>query len=205
MKKKSRDKNRVVVVSWSNCCLFYVGKSPRRNNFGRCCWGVPRVPASSRSASGAVCKIDIPLGLYLEESVESPPSPAVSPSPALSDDGEFFMKIYDRAEILLLKDWMEHTRILRGGVGYFVLSPLISERLKSFLGVLYGPQWEAKFLRGDPMLQAYLGAYVSCYYGLTGFQRVQWDRLFPAGPRWSSGLSWRRWLSPAASSRWSRP
>ena len=115
------------------------------------------------------------------------------------------MNIYGRTEKLLLKDWMEHTGILRGRVGYLVLSPLISERLKFFLGALYGPQWQAKFIRGNEMLQAQLEAYVSCYSGLTGFQRVQWDRFFPTGPRWSSGLSWRRWLSPAASSRWSRP
>ena len=33
------------------------------------------------------------------------------------------------------------------------------------------------------MMLAQLGAYVSGYWVLTGFQRSQWDRLFPA---WTS-------------------
>ena len=122
---------------------------------------------------------DIPLGLDVGEPFGSPPPPE-SPSPALSDDGEVFMDIYDRAELLLLQDWVEHTRFMQGGVAYVVVSPLITERLKTFLQVLYGPQWEAKFLRGGEMLLAQLGAYVSGYSVLTGFQREQWDRLFPA-------------------------
>ena len=89
------------------------------------------------------------------------------------------MNIYARAELLLLKGWMEQTWIMRGEVGYLVVLPLISERLKTFLRVLYGPQWKAKFLRTGEMLLAQLGAYVSGYSGLTGFQREQWDRLFP--------------------------
>ena len=56
------------------------------------------------------------------------------------------MNIYDRAELFLLKDWMERTLIMQGGVGYVVVSPLISERLETLLQVLYGPQWEAKIL-----------------------------------------------------------
>ena len=136
-------------------------------------------PTVAEQPGGPVVGIDIPLGLDIEEPVGSPPPPSESPSPALSDDGEVFMNIYDRAELLLLQDWMEHTRIMQGGVGYVVVSPLISERLKIFLQVLYGPQWEAKFLKGGEMLLAQLGAYVSGYSVLTGFQREQWDRLFP--------------------------
>ena len=35
----------------------------------------------------------------------------------LSDDGELFMTIFDRSDLQLLKDWMEHTRFMREGVG----------------------------------------------------------------------------------------
>ena len=68
------------------------------------------------------------------------------------------MNIYDRAELSLLKDRMEHTRIMHGGVAYLVVSPLISETLKNFLEVLYGLQWETKFLSGGKMLLAQIGA-----------------------------------------------
>ena len=127
-----------------------------------------------------VVGIDVSLDLDLEKPIESPPPPpAESPSPAMWDDGEVLMNIYDREELLLLKGWMEQTWIMRGEVGYLVVSPLISERLKTFLRILYGPQWEAKFLRTGEMLLAQLGAYVSGYSGLTGFQRERWDRPFP--------------------------
>ena len=56
-----------------------------------------------------------------------------SPSPALSDAGDLFMTIYDRSELQLLKDWMEHTRFMRGGVEYLVAEPLTSPRCKCFL------------------------------------------------------------------------
>ena len=72
---------------------------------------------------------------------------------------------------------------MRGGVGYVVVEPLITEKFKGFLQFLPGPQWEDKFLRGGEMLLAQLGAFISGYTLLTGFQRSQWDRLFPA---WTS-------------------
>ena len=106
-----------------------------------------------------------------------------SPSPALSDHGELFMNFYDRSEFLLLKDWIEHTRFMRGRIGYLVVEPLITERCKVFRQFLYGPQWEDKFSRGAEMLLAQLGAYISGYSLLTGFQRSQWGRLFPV---WTS-------------------
>ena len=138
----------------------------------------PESPPVAEQPGVPVVGIDIPLGLDVGEPFGSPPPPE-SQSPALSDDGEVFMDIYDRAELLLLQDWLEHTRIMQGGVGYVVLPPLITERLKTSLQVLYGPQWEARFLRGGEMLLAQLGAYVSGYSVLTGLQREQWDRLFP--------------------------
>ena len=152
-----------------------------------------------------VVGIDFPLVLDLEEPVESPPPPAESPSPAMSDDEDVFMNIYDRAEVLLIKDWMERTRITRREVEYLFVSALISERLKTFLRVLYGPQWEAKFLRGGETLLAQLGACVSGYSGLTGFQREQWDRQFPVWTAVGLRAQLKNSLSPAASSRWSRP
>ena len=119
----------------------------------------------------------------LNVEVQAIPDNPESPSPALSDDGELSMNLYDRSELLLLKDWIEHTRFMPGGIGYLVVEPLITERFKGFLQFLYGPQWEDKFLRGGEMLLAQLGAYISGYSLLTGFQRSQWDRLFPA---WTS-------------------
>ena len=116
-----------------------------------------------------------PLNVEVQEILDIPESP----SPALSDDGELFMNLYDRSELVLLKDWIEHSRFMSGGVGYLVVDPLKSERFKGFLQFLYGPQWEDKFLTGREMLLGQLGAYISGYSLLRGFQRSQWDRLFP--------------------------
>ena len=131
----------------------------------------PESPPVAEQPGVPVVGIEVPLGLDKEEPVGSPPPPSELPSAALSDDGEVYMNIYDRAELLLLKDWMEHTRIMQGGVGYLVASPLISERLKAFHEVLFGQQCEAKFLRRGEMLLAQIGAYFSAYSVLTGFQR----------------------------------
>ena len=79
------------------------------------------------------------------------------------------MNLYDWSELLLLKDWIEHARFMRGGVGYLVVEPLINERFKGFPQFLYGPQWEDKFLGGGEMLLAHLGAYIFGYSFLTGF------------------------------------
>ena len=117
----------------------------------------PESPPVADQHGVPVVGIDIPLGLEVEEPVESPP-PAESPSSALSEDGDVFMNIYDRAELLLLYDWIEHTRIMQGGFVYVVVSSLRSERLKIFLQVLYGLRWETKFLRGGEMLIAQLRA-----------------------------------------------
>ena len=126
-------------------------------------------------AVAAVAPLDVEL-LEVPDNTESP-------SPALSGDGELLRTIYDWSELQLLKDWMEHIRFMRGGVGYLVVEPSITPRFKGFPQFLYGLQWEDKFLSGGKMLLAQLGAYISGYSLLTGFQRSQWDRLFPA---WTS-------------------
>ena len=41
-----------------------------------------------------------PLNVEVQEVPDNPESP----SPALSDDGKFFMNLYDRWDLLLLKD-----------------------------------------------------------------------------------------------------
>ena len=128
----------------------------------------------------------VPEGVFLAPlnvEVQEVPDNPESPSPALCDDGEIFKIIYDRAELMLLEDWMEHTRFMRGGLGYIIVELLITERFKVFLQFLHGPQWEDKILRGDEMPLGQLDAYVSGYSLLRGCQRSQWDRLFPA---WTS-------------------
>ena len=72
------------------------------------------------------------------EVLEVPGNPE-SPSPALSDVGELFITIYDRSDLQHLKYWMEHTRIMRGVVGYLVVEPLITARFNFCLQFLYRP------------------------------------------------------------------
>ena len=59
----------------------------------------------------------------LNVQVQAIPDNPESPSPAFSDDGELFMNLYDRSELLLLKDWIQHTQFMRGGIGYLVVEP----------------------------------------------------------------------------------
>ena len=73
-----------------------------------------------------------PLNVEVPQFLDNPESP----SPALSDDGELFMNVYDRAELQLLRDWMEHTRFMRGGVGYLVVEPYITGSCRGLLKFL---------------------------------------------------------------------
>ena len=98
----------------------------------------PELPPSAQEPAVLVVGIDIALELEVEGKPVGLPPPAELPSPALSDDGQQFMELYDGVELLLLQDWMEHTRKKRGGVGYHLVEPLISRRLKTFLRSLHG-------------------------------------------------------------------
>ena len=174
-KKRCQEKTRGIAASWSNFWCrrlqnedFYEEVSDQEDEVGQQEEVIP---------AGAVAAV-APRNVEVPEVLVNPESP----SPVLSDDG-LFMTIYDPSELQLLKDWMEHNRFMRGGVRYLVVEPLITSRFNGFLQFLYSPQWEDKLLTGNEMLLAKLGAYVCGYSLLTGFQRSQWDRLFPA---WTS-------------------
>ena len=87
------------------------------------------------------------------EEPEVPYNPE-SLSPALSNVGELFLTNFDCSDLQLLKDWMEHSRFMRGGIGYLVVEPLITQMFKGFLQFFYGSEWEDTFLRGGEMLLA---------------------------------------------------
>ena len=90
---------------------------------------VPEAPP----VAGPVAVVALP-NVEVQEVPDNPDSP----SPALSDDGELFTDKNDWAELQLLRDLMERTRFMRGGVGYLVVEPLITEKFKGFLRFLYG-------------------------------------------------------------------
>ena len=130
----------------------------------------------------------------------SPQSPSPHPSPASSQPSPLiggppmppppssprevsgsFMNFYTYSDLDELKQWAVGARAARRDPTARIEEPEISYNLKIFLKYVYGLQWEIKILResGDVLIDQ-MKAYLAGYNQLTGFNRRQWLRLFPA-------------------------
>ena len=130
----------------------------------------------------------------------SPQSPSPNPSPASSQPSPLiggppmpqppsspreisgsFMNFYTYSDLEELQQWAVGARAARRDPTARIEEPEISYNLKIFLKYVYGLQWEIKILResGDVLIDQ-MKAYLAGYNQLTGFNRRQWLRLFPA-------------------------
>ena len=130
----------------------------------------------------------------------SPQSPSPNPSPASSHPSPLiggppmppppsspremsgsFMNFYTYSDLEELQQWAVGARAARRDPTARIEEPEISYNLKIFLKYVYGLQWEIKILResGDVLIDQ-MKAYLAGYNQLTGFNRRQWLRLFPA-------------------------
>ena len=130
----------------------------------------------------------------------SPQSPSPHPSPASSQPSPLiggppmppppsspreisasFMNFYTYSDLEELQQWAVGARAARRDPAARIEEPEISYNLKIFLKYVYGLQWEIKILResGDVLIDQ-MKAYLAGYNQLTGFNRRQWLRLFPA-------------------------
>ena len=127
----------------------------------------PVVPQPSPSSGGAS-----PL-------LGGPPMPPPPSSPR--EISASFMNFYTYSDLEELKQWAVGARAARRDPTARIEEPEISYNLKIFLTYVYGRQWEIKLLResGDVLVEQ-MRAYLAGYNQLTGFNRRQWLRLFPA-------------------------
>ena len=111
--------------------------------------------------------------------VGGPPMPPPPSSPR--EDSASFMNFYTYEDLTELKQWAVGARAARRDPAARIEEPEVSYNLKIFLKYVYGIQWEIKFLResGDVLIEQ-MKAYLAGYNQLTGFNRRQWLRLFPA-------------------------
>ena len=128
----------------------------------------PVVPQPSPSSSGGAPPL---LG--------GPPMPPPPSSPR--EISASFMNFYTYSDLEELKQWAVGARAARRDPTARTEEPEISYNLKIFLTYVYGRQWEIKLLResGDVLVEQ-MRAYLAGYNQLTGFNRRQWLRLFPA-------------------------
>ena len=128
----------------------------------------PVVPQPSPSSSGGASPL---LG--------GPPMPPPPSSPR--EISASFMNFYTYSDLGELKQWAVGARAARRDPTARIEEPEISYNLKIFLTYVYGRQWEIKLLResGDVLVEQ-MRAYLAGYNQLTGFNRRQWLRLFPA-------------------------
>ena len=111
--------------------------------------------------------------------VGGPPMPPPPSSPR--EDSASFMNFYTYEDLMELQQWAVGARATRRDPAARIEEPEISYNLKIFLKYVYGLQWEIKLLResGDVLIEQ-MRAYLAGYNQLTGFNRRQWLRLFPA-------------------------
>ena len=100
----------------------------------------PESPPLAEQPAVSVVVIDIPLGLEVEEELVGSPRQRIRRHRLCHDDGEQIKELCDCADLKWLLDRMEHTRIMRGALGYQLVEPLFSERLKTILRILHRPQ-----------------------------------------------------------------
>ena len=132
----------------------------------------PVVPQPSPSSSGGASPQHSPL-------LGGPPMP---PPPSSSREiSASFMNFYTYSDLEELKQWAVGARAARRDPTARIEEPEVSYNLKIFLTYVYGRQWEIKLLResGDVLIEQ-MKAYLAGYNQLTGFNRLQWLRLFPA-------------------------
>ena len=132
----------------------------------------PVVPQASPASSGGASPQHSPL-------LGGPPMPPPPSSPR--EDATSFMNFYTYSDLDELKQWAVGARAARRDPAARIEEPEVSYNLKIFLTYVYGRQWEIKLLResGDVLIEQ-MKAYLAGYNQLTGFNRRQWLRLFPA-------------------------
>ena len=132
----------------------------------------PVVPQASPASSGGASPQHSPL-------LGGPPMPPPPSSPR--EDSASFMNFYTYTDLDELKQWAVGARAARRDPAARIEEPEVSYNLKIFLTYVYGRQWEIKLLResGDVLIEQ-MKAYLAGYNQLTGFNRRQWLRLFPA-------------------------
>ena len=111
--------------------------------------------------------------------IGGPPMPPPPSSPR--EISASFMNFYTYSDLEELKQWAVGARAARRDPTARIEEPEVSYNLKIFLTYVYGRQWEIKLLResGDVLVEQ-MRAYLAGYNQLTGFNRRQWLRLFPA-------------------------
>ena len=111
--------------------------------------------------------------------VGGPPVPPPPSSPR--EDSSSFMNFYTYEDLAELEQWTVDARAARRDPAARIEEPEVSYNLKIFLIYVYGRQWEIKLLResGEVLIKQ-MKAYLAGNNQLTGFNRRQWLRLFPA-------------------------
>ena len=99
--------------------------------------------------------LHINVNVKVIESPESPSPQPESPSPIppapvpvgnfspvwqLPDDGTNFLNYYNRADVLVLKNWATETRARMSKESYVVEAPMVSQSFWAFLQYIHGQQ-----------------------------------------------------------------
>ena len=139
--------------------------------------GIPDNPESPSPQSPS--PLPSPASPQHSPLIGGPPMPPPPSSPREMSGS--FMNFYTYSDLDELKQWAVGARAARRDPAARIEEPEISYNLKIFLKYVYGLQWEIKILResGDVLIDQ-MKAYLAGYNQLTGFNRRQWLRLFPA-------------------------
>ena len=118
--------------------------------------------------------IEIPLGLP-----EHMPQEEMTPSPVVPDeDHDHFLGLYYRVDVEALDEWGTVTSFMRGSIGYVVQEPEITAKIKQFLIIMEGSNWEKRVRSYQTMIMEQLYALITGYSKLTSRIKRAWLAQF---------------------------
>ena len=85
-------------------------------------------------------------------------------------------------DVQALEEWANVTNFMMGGLGFSVEEPEITTNFRDFFLIMYGNNWEKRFLRYTTMVIEQLKALITGFCKLTNYQEAQWAERFDSWP-----------------------
>ena len=107
-------------------------------------------------------------------------------------------------DVQALEEWANVTNFMMGGLGFSVEEPEITTNYRDFL-IMYGNNWEKRFLRYTTMVIEQLKALITGFCKLTNYQEAQWAERFDSWPPSTLRVQLKKLADSGGSWKYIRP